>query len=564
MTQYLIGVGRAEFTLADKGLQMCGMSDPSQKSTTAISGIYARAFYVRLLQESKPVVIVVADIWACSQQLKAAVIAKLVASGNTEISEQNLMIAGTHTHSAPGGFMGYKLYDQPSGEINPRVLGCYTDGIVNAVMQSISSRKPGRIFSSSGQVTDCGWQRSMPAFMNNPVAERNRFPSGDTDKWMLLLKFTQVAPGGDQLVGILNWFAIHPVDLGQQNTKVSGDNKGLAALSYEADEAAKGNHVVVAFANANCGDISVGIDVKKTPHNDADDLNRMEKHALTQKTAAQKLAGTATEELSGSIEIRYNKVKMSNVTSNGTRLTWPAALGLSFSAGSSEDSIPRFEIAGIICDVPGSITEGLRLQDISHAQEVATIAALGLAVPAVLIAPIVGTVAALSGIATFLGTVTTPSGFRAVSSLAMSIAFGTTPPVGLSDDMIAGHGVKPIVLAPQDDETLLPSTLPLQILRIGNFAILGFPGELTTMAGRYLRETVLKSLQFEGGAVTHLALGTYANNYCQYVTTAEEYDMQNYEGASNLFGRRSIDAFKSAYLGLPVLWKTTPPAQPAA
>ena len=58
-----------------------------------------------------------------------------------------------------------------------------------------------------------------------------------------------------------------------------------------------------------------------------------------------------------------------------------------------------------------------------------------------------------------------------------------------------GHFPKPILFARRSSEGLAPKILPLQILRIGQLVIVGFPGELTTMAGRRLRETVLNELQ---------------------------------------------------------------------
>jgi Neutral/alkaline non-lysosomal ceramidase, N-terminal len=42
--------------------------------------------------------------------------------------------------------------------------------------------------------------------------------------------------------------------------------------------------------------------------------------------------------------------------------------------------------------------------------------------------------------------------------------------------------------------------------------------------------------------VKYVALGTYANDYSQYVTTYEEYGSQQYEGASTLFGPYTLMA----------------------
>ncbi|MFT4717230.1 MAG: hypothetical protein ACJAXU_001051 [Paracoccaceae bacterium] len=58
-----------------------------------------------------------------------------------------------------------------------------------------------------------------------------------------------------------------------------------------------------------------------------------------------------------------------------------------------------------------------------------------------------------------------------------------------------------------------------QACGIGNFYIVGFPGELTTMAGRRLRNSLR---QFKDGEeIKWIALFCYANGYIQYATTPD-------------------------------------------
>jgi neutral ceramidase len=106
--------------------------------------------------------------------------------------------------------------------------------------------------------------------------------------------------------------------------------------------------------------------------------------------------------------------------------------------------------------------------------------------------------------------------------------------------------------------------LPIQLLRVGAVAVLGIPGELTTMAGRRLRTTVLDAMSATG--VTHLALGTYANEYAQYITTPEEYSSQHYEGASTLFGPQTFKAYQqvAAQLATAIAEGKPSPPGPAA
>lgn len=59
----------------------------------------------------------------------------------------------------------------------------------------------------------------------------------------------------------------------------------------------------------------------------------------------------------------------------------------------------------------------------------------------------------------------------------------------------------------------------------------------------------------------------YANSYSQYATTPEEYDAQNYEGGSTLYGRNTLPAYQQEFAkvaaslrdGTPILGGATPP-----
>jgi len=87
----------------------------------------------------------------------------------------------------------------------------------------------------------------------------------------------------------------------------------------------------------------------------------------------------------------------------------------------------------------------------------------------------------------------------------------------------------------------MPQTLPLQILKLGQLAIIAVPGEFTTMSGRRLKKAVMKVLQPAG--VNHSVIQGLSNAYASYVTTQEEYQKQMYEGASTPFGEYTLNGF---------------------
>jgi neutral ceramidase len=80
---------------------------------------------------------------------------------------------------------------------------------------------------------------------------------------------------------------------------------------------------------------------------------------------------------------------------------------------------------------------------------------------------------------------------------------------------------------------------------VGQLAIVGFPGEITTVAFRRLRAQLLETLSKRG--VTNVIVASYANCYFGYCTTREEYDIQLYEGGHTPYGKWTCAAFQTHF-----------------
>jgi neutral ceramidase len=93
-----------------------------------------------------------------------------------------------------------------------------------------------------------------------------------------------------------------------------------------------------------------------------------------------------------------------------------------------------------------------------------------------------------------------------------------------------------------------PCVLPVQVLLLDTTALVGLPFEITVEAGRRLEQAVHDGFSAASSAVDRVVLSSTANDYWDYLTTPEEYDRQCYEGASNLFGPRTL-AFVGAAAG---------------
>lgn len=521
--QYLVGVGAGNITDPAIGLGMQGMADREQRTTGVESSLFAKAFIVVDSASQKRVAIVSADLWSCTQIVKLEVVKRLQSIYGEELYQiENTLISGTHTHSGPGGYSHYYLYNHSLGEPGKRGgfdyhnFECIVSGMVASIQQAHSQLAPGKIYINQGQIIDCGRQRSQAAYLQNPKAERNQY-AGNTDNEMLLLKFVQVVGKTEKPIGMLNWYAIHPTDRGQKNTRVTGDNKGYAATRFTENSQ---EPVIAAFANANCGDVSGNVEYGSIPDG-TDDIDRMRKHGNQQYQQAQQLFDSAVQELNGSVDYRHALIDLSNIkiANQPGKRTWPAALGLSFAAGSSEDSDPPF-----------NFREGITIKTMTAKER---------------------------GILMFSGL---------ISAVEMP---GAELPGNLDNqltrDFVAGHAPKPIAFAPglaepsTDYFPITPSQLPIQILKIGNLVLTGIPGEITTMAGRRLRQVIQAELKTDC-----VALAAYANAFSQYITTFEEYQAQHYEGASTLFGPYTLMAYQQEFRKLAQAMKAGAPPPPSS
>jgi neutral ceramidase len=79
-----------------------------------------------------------------------------------------------------------------------------------------------------------------------------------------------------------------------------------------------------------------------------------------------------------------------------------------------------------------------------------------------------------------------------------------------------------------------PRVLPVQVVRIGDAAVVGLPFELTGETGRRIAAAV--SASSVGNGVGQVVVSSVANEYAGYCTTPEEYAEQRYEGGHTLYG----------------------------
>lgn len=79
-----------------------------------------------------------------------------------------------------------------------------------------------------------------------------------------------------------------------------------------------------------------------------------------------------------------------------------------------------------------------------------------------------------------------------------------------------------------------PRRLSIQVLRIGDAALVGLPFEITVESGRRIAEAATAAVADRG--VERTIVSSLVNEYWGYVATAEEYGRQFYEGGHTLYG----------------------------
>lgn len=129
---------------------------------------------------------------------------------------ENTAISGTHTHSAPAGFLQYVLYEVTSLGFSKETFDGMVEGVAQSLYQAYQNLEKGYITYASGMLWNANINRSPTSYLLNPENERSQYEDeGDTDKQMFLLKFT-TERGVD--VGALNWFAVHGTSMNNTNT----------------------------------------------------------------------------------------------------------------------------------------------------------------------------------------------------------------------------------------------------------------------------------------------------------------------------------------------------------
>ena len=501
---YWLGVGKADITGPAAETGMFGYAAKQQ-----VNGIndrlYSRAFIIAESDQSedKRIVYVSTDLGAMFTAVKLEVIKRLQAEFGDLYRDENVMLTATHTHVGNGGFSHQKLYQMASTDdtlagYSRQTFNAIVEGIVRSIKQAHTNLTPGNLSLAQGKLLQATRNRSLPSYNANPEAQD--FDSS-VNETMTQLRLD--AEDGTPL-GLINWFAIHPTSFSKQFTHLSADNKGYAQLGMEAKLTTPEQEFVAAFANADEGDVvAAGGNADSAPgfEGSKNEWENVIRDGSLQLNKALELWDQG-QPVTGPIDTRarwvdlaYYKVEPEFSAGNGEQQLCLPARGYSFAAGAENGP----------SNIPG-IYEGMTRDSLSVTDRINKVDP------------------------SLLGSITR-SAFGVVSSVSQ-------------DDCQAE---KPVLL-PTGYWGWVNTEQPVQLMRIGNLALIAIPAEPTTMVGRRLRQAVENELAESG--VDTLVVASLANNYSGYLSTREEYGLQHYEGASTEFGPYQANAYQQEYVHL--------------
>ncbi|KAK0435536.1 Neutral/alkaline nonlysosomal ceramidase [Armillaria borealis] len=539
--QYLLGLGVADITGPIVETNMMGYASLAQTDTGLHMRQFSRVFIVADASDpSSRILFINSDIAMGDSGVRRSIVAELTSLYPGVYTNENIALIGTHQHSGVGGYLENLLPQITALGYVPQTAEAIVSGTVLAAQRAHNSLAPGSLSLGNTTILDANINRSPSAYLNNPAEERARYEY-DQDKDMTLLRFDDESGTAR---GFLSFFAVHGTSIYENNTLVSSDNKGMAAYLYESlvePDAMPGNTSFVAgFTQANVGDTSPNTlgAFCESPGKDYDGLACEFDHSTCGGTVqdchgrgpgfrvsdfesnriigekqfegARTIMEGSLAPVSGAVRSVHVYMNMANHTftlPNGTTVqTCPAAMGFSFAGGTT--------------DGPGAF-DFVQGDNSSTPQNPFWELVKG---------------------------VVTPSPSKA------QIACQDPKPILLN----TGYAHVPYEWS--------PSSVDIQMLRVGNFVMLIMPGELTTMAGRRIREAIRAELISSGilGSNAYVALAGPANTYAHYVATREEYGAQRYEGASTIFGQYTLEAYVDKYTSLVPFLGQSPSGTPAS
>jgi neutral ceramidase len=535
---YLAGWSKQQIDITPDGHAMHGYGQPGHRAYSVHSPLFARAVFLAEAQGAG-LMFCCLDLGYVTHAMRDGICRELQARMGDAFREERLVLTCTHTHSGPGGCSHDVMYNL----VTPGFLPAHVEAIVlaacSAILAAWRSAAPTELSLAEGEFAPSvpvAWNRSLAAYNRNPDAVKRAATETHLaiDRRMSVLAFRREGRVG----ALLSLFGVHATCVGSRQSAFDGDNKGYAAAHAERELAMAGAEGAVAiFAQATAGDVSPhyhgpGDIAQREQIKGAAEYVYAERNGRYQSERALALLAEAGVPVEGAIDSIFSYADFTAIQADpayadgdDAAFTSEPCHGVAFFAGTRVDGpgmpAPAVFAARLAARAvkamrlrrPGRFTPG---EQACHRR-----------------------IYAAQGVKDIL----MESGRKKV--LGASLDRILLP--GFSDPVV-GELKRQVAQGAVRESAMVPTVLPLQIVRLGTLAIVCCPGEFTTLAGRRLRDTVAGLLALHG--IRHTLLCSYCNDYMGYVTTREEYQEQAYEGGHTVFGQWTLAAFQTKFAEL--------------
>ncbi len=498
---------RAGFAQVDitppPGVGLGGSGPEDRRSTGYRTRLYARAMVLED-PSGERIALVVADLPHVSANIHRLAAERLVDS--TGIGADRLIISATHTHSSMANFYAERQYNVNASRVvgyDPRIVDHLVRSIVQAVKAATRSLRPALMAIGEVPILGASSNRSLDAFCLNPGYHGSTIcdpsqpqPHRAVDTTLLMIRVDDRATR--TAMGSYSIFAVHGTAIPSLNTLLDGDVQ-VRVVADLTDHIGKGT--VNILANGTEGDVIPT--VRRDPSCHTPRLGLSEPVVMPQgpseevdfieptRTNVERCVGTT-------LELILAPVSRISAAAAGLYDRLAGAL--------HEDVVIRRAFTTVW--LPG--TDGLCIE------------------------PVEGS--------------STAAGAERMTSRVEDWDWVLWPLVRLSA-IEAGSSIHPVPGACQSPKrTLLgllqgplvvgehglPETAQLSVIRIDDAVLAAVPAEITTVLGRDMRAEMARNIA--GWAPNHFDIIGLANGFIQYVTTEAEYQRQDYEGGSNLYG----------------------------
>jgi neutral ceramidase len=473
------------------GMPKAGYSANAHDGSGFRTRLRARVLHLRAGTTS--LAIVQCDLLGGSSVVQHLVAAEV--ADDTDVPLAGLFVGATHTHAGPGQFLGTDFYNRFASNrsgFDPAWTRFLVERIAGGVRAAVASRVPAALAFGSTEVWGFTRNRSLRPHVNNATVTDRRTepqrPFVNVNPELQLLRVDALGGGGPTSpLAAMVVFSVHGTGISMKAHEYNADLWAylVGELRHRITPSGSPAPVVGAIEGTHA-DVAPALRPGMAGHLEAKRVGR----GIGAEAAAlhERLGGSLRADVVLGCGLREVDLEDgAGAAIGGVTLPRRPAVGAALVAGAHENVTP------IVHRIPPFRPETRK--------------------PAALQRP------------------ANPHGAKWV---------------------IGTRWLQPVVLPLRS----FPRVIPFHVLRIDDTALVGLPFELTVETGRRIRAAAEAALGGAGSSegsgdrsgVRRVVVSSVANEYSGYVATAEEYELQHYEGGHTLYGP-STERFVSAHAG---------------